>query len=431
MKNLLDSCRARGPQMTALLRELVEIESPRPTRPAWRPLAGSTGNCGLGLPAELLPVAGGGFVRAREGERPVMPGHLEVWDRGTLARRPVRIEGDLLFGPGSFDMKGGIVVLVFALKALRERGEFPPVSVFLSPLEEVGCEPYREVMEEQMRGSAAVLDFEPAWPGGAVKTQRKGSASFTARGVSAHAGADFARGANAILELSRRLLDVAALTDLGRGVTVNVGTIRGGTRPNVVPDLAEAEVDVRFRTLEDGESARAALASLRPSDPRIALEIAGGPFYPPLERRPGVVAAFRAAQEVAAGMGLPPLEEVATGGASEASFAAALGVPTLDGLGADGDGATPRTSVILVHARPRGAGGGADPPGWRVGDRSLLPDPRRCLSSRGRQPEGSLSQPHHDSKVTPRGACPERSRRARDDNGEGSAERRKARPDPS
>jgi glutamate carboxypeptidase len=359
MRNILDSCRARGPQMTALLRELVEIESPSTDPSGVAALARRIDRelAALGLPAELLPVAGGGpILRGRKGERPVMLlGHLDtVWDRGTLARRPVRIEGDLLFGPGSFDMKGGIVVLVFALKALRERGELPPVSVFLSPLEEVGCEPYREVMEEQMRGSAAVLDFEPAWPGGAVKTQRKGSASFTvrARGVSAHAGADFARGANAILELSRRLLDVAALTDLERGISVNVGTIRGGTRPNVVPDLAEAEVDVRFRTLEDGESARAALASLRPSDPRIALEIAGGPFYPPLERRPGVVAAFRAAQEVAAAMGLPPLEEVATGGASEASFAAALNVPTLDGLGADGDGAHAENEHVILSSMP-------------------------------------------------------------------------------
>ena len=135
-------------------------------------------------------------------------------------------------------MKGGIVVLVFALKALRARGELPPVTVFLTPLEEVGCESYRSVMEADMRSSRAVFDFEPAWPGGAVKTQRKGSASFTlrARGAAAHAGADFARGANAILELSKRLLDAAALTDLARGVTVNVGTVRGGTRPNVVPD---------------------------------------------------------------------------------------------------------------------------------------------------------------------------------------------------
>ena len=206
-------------------------------------------------------------------------GHLDtVWDLGTLAQRPIRIEGDHFYGPGAYDMKGGIVVMVFALKALAARGAIPPVTVFLTPLEEVGCEAYRSIMEADMRLSSAVFDFEPAWPGGAVKTQRKGSASFTlrARGAAAHAGADFARGANAILELSKRLLDAAALTDLARGITVNVGTVRGGTRPNVVPDFAEAEIDVRFRTLADGQSARAALESLRPDDPRVTLEIDGG-----------------------------------------------------------------------------------------------------------------------------------------------------------
>ncbi len=205
-----------------------------------------------------------------------------------------------------------------------------------------------------MRGSSAVFDFEPAWPGGAVKTQRKGSASFTlrARGAAAHAGADFARGANAILELSKRLLDAAALTDLARGVTVNVGTVRGGTRPNVVPDLAEAEIDVRFRTLSDGEAAKAALQGLRPSDARVTLEVEGAGFYPPLERGPHVEAAYRAARDVAETLGLPPLEEVSTGGASEASFAAAMGLPTLDGLGADGDGAHAVAEHVLLSSLP-------------------------------------------------------------------------------
>lgn len=345
--------------MTALLTELVAIESPSTDPAGVAALARRIDAelSALGLPGELVPVDGGGPVlRTRNGGRGVMLlGHLDtVWDLGTLSRRPVRVEGGRLFGPGAYDMKGGIVVLLFALKALKVRGALPPISVFLTPLEEVGCEPYRALMESDMRASRAVLDFEPAWPGGAVKTQRKGSASITlsARGVAAHAGADFARGANAILELCRRLLDVAALTDLDRGITVNVGTVRGGTRPNVVPDRAEAEIDVRFRTLADGESARAALQALRPSDPRIALAVEPGPFYPPLERGPRVVEAFEAARSVAAELGLPPLEEVATGGASEASFAAALGLPTLDGLGADGDGAHAEHEHVLLSSLP-------------------------------------------------------------------------------
>jgi glutamate carboxypeptidase len=359
---LLDGCRSRSAEMTTLLSELVAIESPSTDPSGVAALARRIDAelSPLGVPAELVPVQGSGpILRARWADshrKPVMLlGHLDtVWDIGTLRRRPARIEGDRLFGPGSFDMKGGIVVLVFALKALAARGKLPPVSVFLTPLEEVGCEPYREIMEAQMRASAAVLDFEPAWPGGAVKTQRKGSASLTlrARGVSAHAGADFARGANAILELSRLLLDAAALTDSERGITVNIGTVHGGTRPNVVPDLAEAEIDVRFRALADGEAAREALRALRVSDPRIRLEVEGGPFYPPLERGPHVVAAFRAAQAIAGELGLPPLEEVATGGASEASFAAALGLPTLDGLGADGDGAHAEHEHVVLSSMP-------------------------------------------------------------------------------
>ncbi len=361
----LEWCRERQDAMTALLAELVGIESPSTDAAGVAALARRIGQelDGLGLPAELVPVEGAGpILRARPERRDsggaMLLGHLDtVWDLGTLARRPLRFEDGRLHGAGSYDMKGGIVVLVFALKALAARGAIPPVTVFLTPLEEVGCEPYRSLMEAEMRGCHAVLDFEPAWPGGAVKTQRKGSASFTLRanGAAAHAGADFARGANAILELARRLLDAAALTDLPRGVTVNVGTIRGGTRPNVVPDLAEAEIDVRFRTLADGERTRAALEALTPEDARVTLEVRASAFYPPLERSPAVEATYRRARSLAAELGLPPLEEVATGGASEASFASALGLPTLDGLGPDGDGAHALHEHVILSSLPERA----------------------------------------------------------------------------
>lgn len=374
MKEILSWCRERQGAMTAFLSELVAIESPSTDPAGVAALARRIDAelSPLGLSGELVPVEGAGpILRARSGtpragdlavprtpRGPMLLGHLDtVWDLGTLAKRPIRIAGDHFYGPGAYDMKGGIVVMVFALKALKAldaRGQIPPVTVFLTPLEEVGCEAYRSIMEADMRLSSAVYDFEPAWPGGAVKTQRKGSASLTlrARGAAAHAGADFARGANAILELSKRLLDAAALTDLARGITVNVGTVRGGTRPNVVPDFAEAEIDVRFRSLADGQSARAALESLRPDDPRVTLEIDGAGFYPPLERGPHVEAAYRSARDVASALGLSPLEEVATGGASEASFAAAMGIPTLDGLGADGDGAHAVSEHVVLSSLP-------------------------------------------------------------------------------
>jgi glutamate carboxypeptidase len=353
----------QGPrEMLDLLRELVEIESPSDHPPGVLALAERLARelRPLGLEVEVLPVAGTGPVlRARgargDGARPVMLlGHLDtVWPLGTLRSRPIRIDGDVLYGPGSFDMKAGLVVAVFALRDLASRGALPPVTVFFTPNEEVGCDPYRNVMEAEMRASSAVLDFEPAWPGGAVKTERKGTASFVLRthGRAAHAGADFQRGANAILALAHAALDVSALTDLERGITVNVGVVRGGIRPNVVPDTAEAEVDVRFKTLADGRRIVSAFRSLSSRTPGVRLEVEGDLSYPPLERNAGVQRVYEQAREVAKGLGLE-LAEVSTGGASEASFASALGLPTLDGLGADGDGAHAEDEHVLITSMP-------------------------------------------------------------------------------
>jgi glutamate carboxypeptidase len=208
-------------------------------------------------------------------------------------------------------------------------------------------------MEAEMKASAAVLDFEPAWPGGAVKTARKGSGSYTltVHGLASHAGADLSRGANAILELARHCLQVSALTDPARGVSANVGVIRGGLRPNVVPDLASAEIDVRFTSWSDGQALERSLRALQPSDPRMRLALDGGLHYPPLERTPAVARVYAAARAVAAELGLP-LEEVATGGASEVSFAGALGLPALDGLGPDGDGAHALTEHVVLSSLP-------------------------------------------------------------------------------
>lgn len=363
---LLEWTVSRASDMAAQLREIVAIESPSTEPAAVARLADRLAPEleALGLAVERVPVAGGGpLLRARSpapaGTRPILLlGHLDtVWPMGTLARRPVRIEGDRLSGPGCYDMKAGLVVALFALRALAARGPLPPVSVLFTPLEEVDCAPYRALMETEMRASAAVLGLEPAWPGGAVKTARKGSGSFVVRahGRASHAGADLSKGANAILELARQCLRVAALTDLARGVSANVGVIRGGLRPNVVPDAAEAEVDVRFPTLAEGRALDAAMRGLRAVDPAVRLEVEGGLHYPPLERTPAVAALYAHARAVAAEIGID-LGEQATGGASEASFAGALGIPTLDGLGADGDGAHAESEhVLLPSLAPRAA----------------------------------------------------------------------------
>lgn len=354
--------RARTHEMVATLRDFVSIESPSDDAAGVGAFAERVGRelSGLGLGVERVPVDGAGPVlRARSGgERPVMLlGHLDtVWPKGTLAARPVTIDGDVLRGPGCYDMKAGLVVAVFALRRLEVEGRVPPVTVFFTPLEEVDCEPYRGLMEAEMRASRAVLDFEPAWPGGAVKTERKGSGSFLLRahGRAAHAGADIGQGANAILEIARQSLAVTALADAARGITVNVGVVRGGTRPNVVPDLAEAEVDFRVRTVADGREVESRVRALASDDPRVRLEIAGGLHYPPLERTERVLEVYRAARAVAADMG-QELAETATGGASEASFAGALGLPTLDGLGADGDGAHALHEHVLIPSLPERA----------------------------------------------------------------------------
>jgi glutamate carboxypeptidase len=352
--------------MAALLEELVGIESPSTDAAGVAALAQRLAKemVPLGLHVDLLPVAGAGPILrahvppAAAASRPVMLlGHLDtVWPLGTVGARPPRIEGDRLHGPGAYDMKAGIVVVVFALRALRSRGPLPPVTVFLTPLEEVDGGPYLAQMEAAMKASGAVLGFEPAWPGGAVKTERKGSGSFVVRahGRAAHAGADLARGANAILEIAHQCVRASALTDLERGLTVNVGVIHGGIRPNVVAEHAEAELDVRFRTLADGRRAEEAFRTLAPVVPGVTLEVVGGVHYPPLERGPHVVAVYEEARRVAREMGME-LKEVASGGASEASFAAALGVPTLDGLGADGDGAHAIDEHVLIPSLPERA----------------------------------------------------------------------------
>ena len=363
----LEWSRSRTGEMARLLEELVAIESPSTDPAGVAEMARRVGRElePLGLQVELVPVAGAGpILRARvppgEGSapRPVMLlGHLDtVWPLGTLAARPVRIDGDRLSGPGAYDMKAGLVVVVFALRALRSRGPLPPVTVFFTPLEEVDGGPYLTQMESAMKEAGAVLGFEPAWPGGAVKTERKGSGSFVvrARGRAAHAGADLSRGANAILDLAHQAVRASALTDLERGLTVNVGVIRGGIRPNVVPEHAEAEFDVRFRTLADGRRAEEAFNALTPVVPGVTLEVVGGVHYPPLERGPHVVAVYEEARRVARELGLD-LKEVASGGASEASFAAALGVPTLDGMGADGDGAHAVDEHVLIPSLPERA----------------------------------------------------------------------------
>lgn len=312
-----------------------------------------------GARVERLPQRDAGdHLRAEyfKGERQILLlGHFDtVWDVGQVTRMPVRREGDRLFGPGVFDMKAGIAIGMLAARALAASVQ-PGCRVVMlwTSDEEVGSRSSRETIECEARRSDAVFVLEPALPGGAVKTSRKGVGQFelTVRGVLAHAGIDPGKGASAIHELARQVTCIEQLQDLSRGVSVNVGIIAGGSRANVIADVARATIDVRVPRMEDATAIEAALRALSAGLAGTSLTIEGGFERPPLERCAGVVRLYGLAREVAAALGRS-LDEGATGGASDGNFTAALGVPTLDGLGAVGDGAHAAHEHVMISEIP-------------------------------------------------------------------------------
>jgi glutamate carboxypeptidase len=281
-----------------------------------------------------------------------------VWDLGQVERMPIVERDGRLHGPGVYDMKGGLVIALLAIRAITELGRSTSHRTVLlcTSDEETGSSSSRQAIEEEARRSDAVLVLEPALPGGAVKTSRKGVGVFdlTVEGVPAHAGAEPGRGASAVTELARQVLALEALRDDARGVSLNVGVVSGGTRSNVVAERATAEIDVRVTSLDDAGRIEAAIRAVRPHDPRTRITITGGINRPPMERTAGVAALYGIARAVAADLGFT-LGEGGTGGASDGNFTAALGIPTLDGLGAEGDGAHAITEHVLIDSLPRRA----------------------------------------------------------------------------
>ena len=304
------------------------------------------------------------FGPARSNRKPVLLlGHLDtVWPLGTLKTMPWRETGGRFYGPGVLDMKAGIAMALAAIRALAQVGRgvgqnLPrPVTLLLNSDEEVGSHVSRPITERLALASSAVLVLEPA-QGLACKTARKGVGDYHLHitGVAAHSGVDFERGHSAILELARLLQTVAGFTDLRIGRTVNPGVISGGTRSNVIAEHAYADVDVRIAKASDAAKVAKLFRSLRCVDPACKLEITGGLNRPPMERKPGTVALYKQARKLAAELGFT-LDEAATGGGSDGNFTAALGVPTLDGLGAVGAGAhAAHESVVIEHLVPRTA----------------------------------------------------------------------------
>jgi glutamate carboxypeptidase len=257
------------------------------------------------------------------------------------------------------DMKAGIVIALFAVEALRKfRPNVARRVVFLSTGdEEIGSGSSRKLIEAEARKSAAVLVMEPAnGLAGQLKTARKGVGEFEVHitGRAAHAGADIEKGRNAVVELAKQIGKMERFTEPARGITVNVGVISGGTRSNVVPAEAVARVDVRIARLADRERIERKFRALRPTAPDLQLEVKGGLNRPPLERTAGVAKLFRLAQQLGACMGLQ-LEEASVGGASDGNFTAALGIPTLDGLGGVGDNAHSPDEFVVMDSLPKRA----------------------------------------------------------------------------
>lgn len=298
------------------------------------------------------------FGPARSAKKPVLLlGHLDtVWPKGTLATMPWREAEGRYWGPGVLDMKAGVVMALTAISTLQELKLGRPVTLLLNSEEEVGSPVSREITERLALKSAAVFVLEPA-QGLAYKTARKGVGHYYVEvtGVGAHSGVDFEKGHSAVLELAKLVQTISNFTNLERKLTVNCGVVAGGTRSNVVPSEAHCEVDVRIAKAADAAYVDRLFRKLKVSDPRCTLKISGGINRPPMERKAGTIALFKKARNVAAELGFE-LDEAATGGGSDGNFTAALGVPTLDGMGAVGDGAhAAHESVVIEHLVPRTA----------------------------------------------------------------------------
>mgnify|MGYP001458555210 FL=1 len=359
-QRLLDHLTQQRHDMVALLADLVAAESPSD--------APETQAGPIGILYEQFDRLGyhvrhtpgdrtGGYLIARHpaaGERPtqMLLGHCDtVWAVGTLAEMPLEVEGDILRGPGSFDMKGGLAQGIFALRALRELGLEPPLApIFLiNTDEEIGSIESRPIIEQLARESARALILEPAaGPSGKLKTARKGVGDFeiVVRGRASHAGLEPEKGVSAILGMAEIVRALATLNDYPRGVSVNVGLISGGLRSNVVAPECRAVVDVRAVTVADAERLEQAVRALTPPLEGTTLEITGGFDRPPLERTPRNAALWELAQATGAEMGLA-LEETAVGGGSDGNLTSPH-TATLDGLGPVGDGAHARHEHVVI-----------------------------------------------------------------------------------
>lgn len=355
---------ARAADLLALVEQMAAIESPTGDPAAQEPMLALLERRlhGLGMRTERLPADDGCHHLAAVpdddagGAPQLLLGHLDtVWPVGTLESMPVARQGDRLHGPGVFDMKAGIAQMLIALEVLRDLGMRPacPPHVLLNCDEEIGSPSSRHLIEDRAAAADRVLVMEPAYgPHGALKTGRKGIGNFDVivGGVASHAGLAPEAGVSAILELSRQVERLFALNDASRGITVNVGTIDGGIRPNVVAAEARAEVEARVLTMDDAAEVERAIRALAPTMEGTTVRVEGRFRRPPMERTPGNARLFGMASAAAAQLGIA-LDEAQVGGGSDANFTSPL-APTLDGLGAVGDGAHADHEHAVIPALP-------------------------------------------------------------------------------
>jgi glutamate carboxypeptidase len=281
---------------------------------------------------------------AGEGAGIVILSHIDtVHPVGTLrGALPFRRDGDRLYGPGLFDMKGGAFLALEAFRQVAQQNSAKlPVTFVFTPDEEVGSPTSRHIIEAEAKRARYVLVTEPARDGGKIVTSRKGVGRFVVKavGVPAHSGARHQDGRSAIREMARQILAIEGMTDYSRGITTTVGVISGGTAPNVIPQHCHITVDLRVCDVAAGEEFEAKILALEPVDKGVKLEVTGGMNRPPFEKSAAIDVLFRHAQAVARDIGFALDHTEMTGGGSDGNFTAALGVPTLDGLGIDGDGA--------------------------------------------------------------------------------------------
>jgi glutamate carboxypeptidase len=354
---------SRQKEMLDTLLKWVEIESPTTQKSSvdqfGEAVAAALADLGMGIDFDLQPVRGNHLIGRwiGKGPRVLLIGHLDtVWEMGTLARIPARAEGDIARGPGVFDMKAGIVIGLHALRLMRDQGlHHTNITWILNSDEEEGSVTSRELIQREARGCAAALVLEPAGPENGIKTKRRGTGQFTihAHGRAAHAGVEPEKGVNAIEELSRQILDVQSWNRERTGISANVGLINGGTRTNVIPAEAQCVVDVRCDAPEDMEWLREQFRNLKAKHPEARLEVEGD-----IDRPPMVRSATLPLYEKAVSIGKAfqyEVREYWTGGGSDGNFTAALGVPTLDGLGAEGAGAHADHEHVIIDSLPRRA----------------------------------------------------------------------------